>query len=165
MYYWVHQFPVNSWLYKLYEDLYSPWCVILKDFATLKHWPQAKTFWVWRSWCFESQPSLLWSHIKRENYLHFTKLTSKKVSVLRLGKYFLISPSPLIHLQRSSLFFRRPRRDFSGMIKLSDLRELYKEPRICRVRAVYSAEKQFLGRYTVTCTLKQLTVERSFFSD
>ena len=27
MYCWVHQFPVNSWLYKLYEDLYSPWCI------------------------------------------------------------------------------------------------------------------------------------------
>lgn len=119
---------------------------------------------------WKSAQALAESLYKRE-LSPFHKLTSKKVSVLRLGKYFLISPSPLIHLQRSSLFFRRPRRDFSGMIKLSDLRRLYKEPRICRVRAVYSAEKQFLGENsTQLCPAnplhpKQLTVERSFFSD
>lgn len=89
----------------------------------------------------------------------------------KAGEILPHQPFPLNPSPKKLSFFRRTRRDFSGMIKLSDLRRFYKEPRICRVRAVYSAEKQFLGENsTQLCPAnplhpKQLTVERSFFSD
>ena len=106
-----------------YMKIYTVPDVLIKDFAALKHWPQAKTFWVWKG---RFDPLKVGPGISREFKRELSpshKLTSRKVSFLRLGKYFLISPTPLIHLQRSSLFFRRTHRDFSGMIELSDLRK------------------------------------------
>lgn len=72
----------------------------------------------------------------------------KDPSVLRLEKYFLISPVSLNHHQRTSLLPRKLIENDSSIS--SQKSSLYKGPRSCLVRAIFPTENQIPRRELFT---------------